>query len=276
VKNIVIHIGKPFNKDIEASVGTLFGDLSDVTEEMLKYHLIPDGDALSKSNEYTKNTAVEEEVTLIPYYLLTVRGEIEKDLYVKVDGNHNLGEVDELKSYLGSQKYVVGDSDKNSLLTGNTVVSSDMNIIVMNRNVAVLEMQENSNVKESEVVLSEVAASVNALTNIDKKTIVILLESDSNGYVTKINVFVPTSQQSKKVSEDVNNLKKDSTCNYGILCKTRGAYSDNSNSDGPSTTTGSSKHSSQSFKIISLGYRYDVNSIVASFLLIVVMMITMM
>jgi len=148
------------------------------TGSVFEYHLIPKGYALSLANEYTKETVVEENVELIPYYMITLRGLVNEVLFVEVDGEtHTLSEsVPELNQYLQSKDYVVGTTDANIVVNGGESIPNDMDVVVMKRNIVVIEMD--GKVSKNEVNVKDLATSISELTGVDASSILIEVEYD--------------------------------------------------------------------------------------------------
>ena len=103
---ITIHIGSPINKDVKVYNGHPLEECGE--SDIFKYHLIPKGATPSSENEFTRTTIIEEQIELVPYHLIKISGEVNKDAYIPVDSNHNLGDsASELKEYLESKDYAV-------------------------------------------------------------------------------------------------------------------------------------------------------------------------
>jgi len=134
-----------------------------------------------------------------------------------------LEEITILKQYLDSPKtYAIGDIRSNAVLTGKSVVTEDMEIIVMDRNGVAIDM-EKGKVVVSDVDTTELANSISAISGVDTKDILIDVEVE-NGYVLRVIVILSSSELTQKVIASVNNLVNDEHCNYGILCRSQRAY----------------------------------------------------
>ena len=190
---------------------------------LFEYHLIPEGADLSRSMEYKRTTIPEYEIVLLPYHEVIVTGELSRDVFIPVDNEkHILSEsLKDLKKYLNDVAFVVGDSEKNKVLSGEEQISSDMTIVVMRRNIVVIDMKDE--VHKDEVNVTEFAESLSQLTGIEAAKMIVELECDEEGFVLRVLVMVPELSHCEKVVESVNGLKKDGQCSFGILCRCGGA-----------------------------------------------------
>jgi len=246
-RHITIHIGSPLNIDVVVMSGTTL-ESNDIPADVFKYHLFVDGTTPSKTNEYTKTTIVETEVQLIPYLLVSVGGEVKEDVYVEAGVEHTVGDsVDKLKQYFDSKDYVVGDVDKNTVLDEKSKITANTRIVVMERHAVELEIEKES-VVGAEADPHDIATKISAMSGVNVETILVEVETDKNGYVVRVLLFLGSSEQCDVVVNAVNNLKKDGTCPYGIICrvvKARVAV------DGVGSLYGSS-HNTQSKIVIAL------------------------
>jgi len=218
---IIIHIGGEVNQNITVLAGIPMGS-SGVPDSLLnKYHLVPEGVNPSSSNEYKQDTIVDKTVELIPYHLVHISGEVKKDVYIKADGRSVVESVNELQEYLNSNRYAIGDKDDNTLLSGDSNITEDMNIIVMKRNVVSIDIKDD--VLAVEVNISEIAKTISALTGIDVGDLIIDLEVDEEGYVISVLVIVEDGDKSNTIVAAVNELDKGSQCEAGVLCHSSNA-----------------------------------------------------
>jgi len=218
---VVVRILSPVNVYVRVLSGTTLEECG-VPSEVFGFHLMPKGTTPTTASEYVKTTVVEEDVELVPYHKITLNGEVDKTVYVEADGIYVLGDNSELKKYFDSKNYVVGDSDKNSMLNEKTIVTGDLNIVVMKQNMVVIDMEE-STVLAVDVDLKEIAESISALTGIDVGSIFVDVEIDDNGYVLRIIVILKDEEMSEEVVASINDLAKDSQCGSGVLCHSSSA-----------------------------------------------------
>jgi len=218
---MVIHIGGEVNEEARVLKGYSYEENGLPDSLLKKYHLVPEGKTPTPANEYKKSTKFDEAVNLIPYHIVRISGEVSKTLYVEADGRR-LGEsVNDLKPYLKSKEYTVGDVEKNAILNSESSINEDMNIIVRKRNIVVIDIE--GDVLAVDVNVSEIAESISALSGIELDDIMIDIEVDEQGYVIRVIVALKDSEMSDIVVKAVNELEKDSQCNSGILCQSRGA-----------------------------------------------------
>jgi len=220
---INIHIGGIVNRNIEVFAGLTLDECG-VPDDILDYHLVPNGITPTTANEITKDTVIEESVDLTPYYMIKISGEVSQTVYIEADGKqHKVSENEELKNYLESKDYTIGDIDTNAILNDKTKVDGDINIVVMKKNTVVIDVEPET-VLAVDVNLKEIAESISALTGISVENILIDIEVDENGYVIQIIVIVSDYEMSEEVVSSVNELvKDDSNCQSGVLCHSREA-----------------------------------------------------
>jgi len=120
-----------------------------------------------------------------------------------------------LKQYIESKSYAVGDSEHNILIMDNTKVTGDMVIVVMKRNVILIEIDQAS-VLASELNVSELALTIGNLTGIDASNILIELEVDEQGYVIRVIVMLNDVDECEQVIAAVNDL--DECESTPVLC----------------------------------------------------------
>jgi len=219
-RKTIVHVSSPINLSIVVLNGIPLEE-SDIPDEILKYHLIPKGMSPTSSNEFKKTDIFEvedDEIDVVPYHLVTIDGVIVENIYLEADDVHYLGNISNglLEQYFYSEDYVVGSSDTNTLLDPDDVVEGDINVVVMKENKVVIEIEE-STVLAGDAVESVIAESLSALTGIDKNSIIVFVEVDSEGYVLKLDVFVKDNESCETVAKAVEDLPKDN-CTYGVVC----------------------------------------------------------
>ena len=217
-KTVIVKIGSPLNLTREVFKGLKLEE-NDLPDEIFKYHLMVKGSNPSPENEYTKKTIVENDIELVPYHLITISGKMKDSFYV-VPGT--LSNLDDLKEYLGSNDYAVGDDDTREVLDKSSPITRDMRIIVMPRNVVVIDIEKGK--PGEEVNKTEIAVSISDLTGIDIKDILVGAEVDEEGHAIRVIVVLNDSDMCVIVETAINNLVKDDTCHYGILCRSTGAH----------------------------------------------------
>jgi len=97
----------------------------------------------------------------------------------------------------------------------NTKVTGDMVIVVMKRNVILIEIDQAS-VLASELNVSELALTIGNLTGIDASNILIELEVDEQGYVIRVIVMLNDVDECEQVIAAVNDL--DECESTPVLC----------------------------------------------------------
>lgn len=96
-----------------------------------------------------------------------------------------------------------------------------MNIIVMKRNIVVIDMD--NTIVASDVNKSEVAIAISNLTGIEASGIIIELEVDENGYVVRVIVVLSDNEECEQVVAAINDLDKGDDCELSILCHSQDA-----------------------------------------------------
>jgi len=213
-KPTTIHIEKPVNQDVKIMIGMSLED-SVAQKDIFQYHFFAKGSNPTSRNEYNKSTIIDRVVVLVPHYMIAVHGAINDAFYVEVDGTHTLLQsVESLKQYFDSEQFAVGFASNNSLLKNDVTVAGDMSMIVLNKKIVSIDMDDS--VSLSEVNSSDVADAVSALTGIEKSSILVDVDVDKQGHVTII-VMLNDSDSCLQVVSSVNNLVKDEQC-QSILC----------------------------------------------------------
>ena len=223
-KPIVIHVGGLIGKDIPFLSSLPLEECEDPQiAQILKYHLFKQGSALIPENEIKESTIIEENVTLIPHYLITVDGEASAELYVEAkDTKYILGEVASvLKPFIGSEEFVIGDSDFNCPLNGDEEVKRDYHVIVMKRNVVAIDFDGTT--LGTEVKVEEFAESLSELTGIDKSQILVKVEVNEEGFAIRVLVYLSDMEKAQDTANSVNNIVADGQCKWGMLCRNGGA-----------------------------------------------------
>jgi len=219
-KQVSVKIGAPVSQTIKVFNGTSFED-NDVPEEIFNYHLVVNGSKPSPSNEYTKTTIIDDDVELVPYHFVNISGEKNDSRYVDPGSTSNLGDESGLKDYFESDEYVVGDATNHTILDEKSPITGDMNIIVMPRNVVIIEIEKY--ILRVDVNLTYVAECISKLAGIDINSILIDVEVDEEGYVVRLLIILNDTELCRFVESAVNNLLKDGNCQFGILCRNTGA-----------------------------------------------------
>ena len=146
-----------------------------------------------------------------------LKGLVDKTIEVLV--GTTFGDIRELIDYLKSDDYAIGDSDKNQLIQRGEEVKGDMTIIVMERNVIEIYMEEGVR----EVNVKDIATRISELTGIDVMKIMIDVVYDEERYVIRVIVTIGSMEDGEKIVNAVNALDKEG-CQYGILCRSREAH----------------------------------------------------
>jgi len=217
-KRVTIQIGNPVKESVRVWSGITLEE-SGISSKAFDYHLIAKGTTAAPENEYKKTSVIEDDIELIPYHMINISGTITKTVYVKADGSHTLDESEELKEYLESSSYAVGDGNEHGLLDGKSAISGDMDVIVMKRNMVSIEFE--GTIRSSEAKTNEIAKSIHKLTGIEMNSILIDVEGDKEGNVVRIIVILKDADLCEKVVIAIQNLVKDkSQCSkeLGLLC----------------------------------------------------------
>ena len=216
VPTITVHIGSPVNRYVKVLSGTALED----SGVQCNYHYFIKGSYPSSSNEFKRTTIINNDMDLVPYFMVTVTGEISGTFFVEANGIHYLVDaVKPLKQYLESKNYAVGDSNNNTLLDTETVVTDNMDIKVLKRNLVVIDMDET--VLASDVNASIIAIEISTLTNIELSEILVEIEYDEQGHITKVIVVLSDGDTCEQVAVAINDLDKDVNCEPSVLCHSK-------------------------------------------------------
>jgi len=133
-----------------------------------------------------------------------------------------VGDIAELKLYFEStDNYVIGDFNTNEMVESNTLVKENMDIVVKKKNkVVVIEVDATTNSDNS----SEIVKAISEATGVDADSIIVNFVTDKNGALVRIELFVDTDKDANVIVDMVNNLDRSSTCDAGILCRSKKAY----------------------------------------------------
>jgi len=216
-KLIVIHVGGKVNVNSEAFPGMMLKEC-DIPSEVFKYHLFEKGENPSAQNEYNKASVIYDDIDLVPYYLITVKGELTGTFFVEASNDVGyLGDhVKPLKDYLQSKDYSVGDMDNSALLDFKTGISKDMNIIVMKKHTVVIDMD--GKVLASDVDTEVIAAAISELTAIETSNVLVEIVVNDEGYVISIIVVLADSDSCERVVASVSDVIQEDNCAPSILC----------------------------------------------------------
>jgi len=88
-KNIHIHIGDPVNYDKDAIAGNPLQECG-VSSEAFKYHFFAKGATPSVSNEYKKTTIINDDVDLVPYFMIEINSGLNGTYFVEATGSKTL------------------------------------------------------------------------------------------------------------------------------------------------------------------------------------------
>jgi len=187
-----------------------------IRSDVFKCHLFKKGSDPSTSNEINKTKIIEGDLVLVPYYMVTVSGEIINGTYYVNAGNQSsaiIGSIPDLVEYFKSQDYVVGDSNTNALVHYYTILTGDMNITVMSRSaVASIDMDER--LSASEVNESEIALAISDLTGVDASEILIELVVNDKGYVIRVIVILPDTESRDQLTDIVDDCQNAQAADY--------------------------------------------------------------
>jgi len=243
----MVHIGSPFNETVHVLNGISLED-NEVDEALFQYHLMVDGAPLSTENEYTRSRILEDDVELVPCYLISINGAVTDRVYVRVDGGHTIGNsIDELIRYTESDDYIVGDMDNNAVINVASTITGDINIIVMDKHTVVIDYTKGT-IRADEVNVNDLVQSLSELSGIDKSNIIVKVAVDKDGFLTRVSVFMGSDDLCITLVSSVNTLIENGkeTCEFGIICRASSARIIVDNE----------------FFVISESYRfYDVNGI---------------
>jgi len=215
---ITISVGGSLRKVLKGLSGAALKD-TDFPVELFEYHLIPSGFTPSPINEIKKTTVIEDDIELIPYILISIAGIIEDRIYIEADGmTHKLDDsVRLLKPYLESDEYAVGDSELNTVLKGDTVLSRNFEIVVMERHRVKVEFDEK--IRVSDISETVIASEISDLTGIEQSRIIVEVEGDSEGFVVRVIITLPDEEKGMTVVDRLNNIQNDDHCQSGVFCR---------------------------------------------------------
>jgi len=219
---IHIHIESPIDMDFDGIAGRSLGEFK-IPDEVFKYHLFAKGTDPTPSNEMKKTSKIEEDIVLVPYYMMTIKGVIDRIFYVEAvkHGEFVFDNVKALKQYVGTKDYAIGDSEHHSVLSEQSTITGDMEILVMHRNVVLIDVDESTSFDVNDVNKSEIAQTISDLTGISVSEILVDFECDEHGVVNKVIIIMNDIDKCKKTAEAVNEFSNSDCESSNILCHSR-------------------------------------------------------
>jgi len=152
-------------------------------------------------------------------YIVSVSGVMDKMFVVANDSS--LSSLKELLPYMEDEEnYVVGDSEDNNVLTGDVVVTRDMNIVVMQVHSVVIVVEAGL----TEVNFTEVAIAVSELCGIDPRNIIVQTVTGESGEIISIMLYFEVEDNAIVAVEKINDLDKGDSCTSGVLCRSKKAF----------------------------------------------------
>jgi len=176
---------------------------------------------ISGKKEYFMNTAVSKDIMLVLSHILRISGIINEESYAK--NGTKLSNIRSLTPYLDDTDYVIVDeADNNTAYEGNTIIMNDMNITVKKSQKIVIELDP---VNESEVNQTELISIISNITGINEEDIVVKIDTNDDGKVVSIIVYVNEKVNADDVALAVDSIKTDpDKCESGILCRKKNVY----------------------------------------------------
>ena len=154
-------------------------------------------------------------------YIITVSGLMDKWVFADSNSTFSLSSLNDLLPYFeDDEKYVVGDSENNNVLTGDVVVTRDMNIVIMEVHSVVVVVEAGL----TEVNLTELAVAVGELCGVDWRNIIAQVETNESGEIISIVLFFELEDSAVAAVEKINDLDKGSSCTSGVLCLSKKAF----------------------------------------------------
>jgi len=191
-----------------------YGGVSDPGESATEVFNGTSGMTVCVSANYTSDSFCGYPVGYC--HVVTIGGEVNG--VWGVSSGEKLNTLSVLVGYLDSDVYVVGDIDFNVPVGGDTVVKRDMNLIVMNRNIVIIDIDNDINGASA----AEIAAEINEAGLISNNVIVNVVTEGNK--VIRIEVFVSNDDSAKDLTTIINDLDKNENCTYSVLCQSKGAH----------------------------------------------------
>lgn len=124
--------------------------------------------ATTTSTPYSASTIILSDVELTRFYNVTCSGELKRLWSVK--HGTTLEDVSpELKEYLQSSEFVVGNKENNEVVYSNTTVLSNIYLTVMKQHIIYIEFD----VTDDDDTSQDIATSISLLTGVDPDSVVV-------------------------------------------------------------------------------------------------------
>jgi len=128
-KNIHIHIGDPVNYDKDAIAGNPLQECG-VSSEAFKYHFFAKGATPSVSNEYKKTTIINDDVDLVPYFMIEINSGLNGTFYVEAISGKTLEECGIASELFEYHLFEEGaDPATSDEFFANTVIERDLDLV---------------------------------------------------------------------------------------------------------------------------------------------------
>ena len=212
-KKVTVKILSPVNGNWEMLSGSPL-ETCGIPDDVFNYHLIPKGSNPTTSNEFKRTAIIEDDIELIPYYMITINGELNKIIFIEAAkyNEYNICEDPDLKSFIESNHYSVGNSNTNTLLNCSSEVTGDLIITVM-KNETFIYMEMKSEAKMTE---DELAEAISKMTGINKNDIIVVMDYDDQGYVVSVSVILSDYEQYEQTVDAIMECVKTNQSNQTI------------------------------------------------------------
>jgi len=157
-------------------------------------------------------------IDVIRYAYVSSTGEVDGRWVVLKDTAFT--DIEELKQYFESDRYIVGDLDSNDIVDSSMVVTRDVSLVVRIKNeVVVIEFE---NPVMTEVTMSDVALLISEATGIDMEELILDVVSNEQGQILRIVVYINDSDKANSIKTMIDNIDRtEGHCTAGILCRSK-------------------------------------------------------
>ena len=161
--------------------GVIYGDDELLGDIFNQYHV--------RNGEETifSSTRVRHDMNVTLFHIVECRGSDVNGTWEVLSDNMTVSGLIEDKTGLKPDEYVVGDRDTNKLLEPNTIIDKDLNAIMLTNAYSIeIELYQ----EEELVNETTIADNLSDELGIDREDLIIIIETNDNGNITRITVIV--------------------------------------------------------------------------------------
>ena len=123
-----------------------------------------------------------------------------------------LADIDaKLTNYLQSEGYVVGNKANHEIISKDTVVNRDIDLVIMKQNIIIIELDS----LDDKTTVDDIASEISTLTGINVDNIIVTIIRDEKDNSAVVKVYVQDENSAEVTAEKIKDTKGDEC----ILCR---------------------------------------------------------